>query len=83
MVELVNFDSDKFSSEFVQDEIISLGAVTVIENEGTTEVNSVGIEIRHREKRFGTLFSGHINMLAKEDCGLAEIRSLARSYTKT
>jgi alkyl hydroperoxide reductase subunit AhpF len=50
MVELVNFDSDKFSSEFVQDEIISLGAVTVIENEGTTEVNSVGIEIRHRGK---------------------------------
>jgi hypothetical protein len=67
MIQLIGFDSSELSTKFINNEIVSFGSITVVENERITKVDGIRIEIRHRENIFDSLFSMGINMFTKED----------------
>lgn len=82
MIQLVGFDSGELRTEFVNDEIISFGSVTMIEDEGVAKVDGVWVEIRHRKNIFDRKLVLVINLFTKKDDRFAKIGCLARGSAK-
>jgi hypothetical protein len=82
MVKLVSFNNSKFSSEFVENKIISFISVVVVENNQVPKVHSVREEIRDK-KNISDVRSGSCrHIFTKKARGLLEAGNLARGVRR-
>jgi hypothetical protein len=76
MIQFISLDSCELGSEFVNDESISPILIFMTEKQRVTQVNRVGGKGGNREDNFYGRNNVHINILAKENSRLTQIRCL-------
>jgi len=77
-IQFVGFEHGEFGFEFIDDKVVSLGAISMVKNQGMPKVDVIGMKILNRKDALNNNLTMVVNISTKDDGRLAQVRGLTR-----